>query len=132
MIMTPSSQYVDGKHITSIRIRYLPDDWQEPMEVARIRIANWLKDNCGFFPHHYSDYYKVPNSKAEGHRGQKLRRSWVIVTKSMQDRDELKSHDIHVLQRTGFVRIVYEFTPDAYNYLLKTDPHQIGINKRLN
>lgn len=38
-----NSQYVDEKHIKNIRIRYLPDDPNEPTEVSQLKMRNWLR-----------------------------------------------------------------------------------------
>lgn len=128
-----SSVYINNKHIYNIRVRYLPDYPTETVEVSKIRMRNWLKKNCNnFLPDKYPDCYQLANTRVESQRQQRISRTWVVVTNNTEDRDVLKANDDLVHQTNGYVRIVYDYTNEAFVHLLKTKPQEVGINRRPN
>lgn len=93
-------------------------------------MTNWLMENCGFRPQQYIDLFQIPLPKVDNPHAPRPSRTWMVVTASIQDRDQLVGLDSMVLEQSGCVRIVNDFTTAEHAKLKAIDPFLVGLTTR--
>lgn len=124
-----TSEYEGGKHIRRVPIRNMPEE-NDPPQMAKIKMSNWLRKNCNFMPHQYLDLYQLALPAIENPRGPRPTRVWMVITSSMKDRDYLVDMDSVVLRDSGSIRIINDFTATEHARLKAIDPFLVGLTTK--